>query len=392
MGATMLRHPRPRTWRLSACVAAAASTLLLVACGASPSAQQAGGDADARSEDQTEAEKAYAKFAGMSGDARRQALVEAAQDEGKLVIYTVNTNMKDIAPKFEEKYGIDVEIYRAPSEPLLQRVLKEAQAGRIENDVYENDAFALTTLAQQQLLAPYDSEIRRGMPESARFRQWTATFIMKFVVAWNTEQTANGTGAPTSFQDLAKPKWKGKLALEEGDYNWYATLYSHLTGNGMSDEDFAAMFRDMAANGRTVQGHPPLTDFLAAGEFSVAVSDYYDYVLRAQDEGAPLTVGEERVVEPVIQVPHGAGLMADAPHPAAAILFMDYYLTEGQQAIADARRTPANPDAVPGYQNPLPSGTEEIPVDLDAWVNQNEQWQQAYQNLLSGKGEVLPQR
>ncbi len=116
----------------------------------------------------------------------------------------------------------------------------------------------------------------------------------------------------------------------------------------------------MANGAKVVKGHTVMGELLSAGQFSVAASNYSYLVQRAEDKGAP--VAYQPFVQPVIARPQGAALMKTAPHPAAALLFVDWLLTEGQQVFVDLGLTPSiEPE---GLKDPL-EGLEVIPVDVE---------------------------
>ena len=99
-------------------------------------------------------------------------------------------------------------------------------------------------------------------------------------------------------------------------------------------------------------------ELLSAGQFDVAPSIYSHTVDNAAEKGAPVAWKTNgKPVEPVVLRPNGAGLMKSAKHPAAAMLFFDFLLTDGQQAIAGANRI----GAIPTAEDPL-AGVETVSV------------------------------
>src|SRR5680860_1496845 len=60
----------------------------------------------------------YAELDGLEGDERTDRLVELAQEEGELMVYTSNNEMPDVAPAFAEEFDIATEVYRAPSDAV----------------------------------------------------------------------------------------------------------------------------------------------------------------------------------------------------------------------------------------------------------------------------------
>ena len=92
-------------------------------------------------------------------------LVEAAQKEGKVVLYSslpVWANEK-LCKAFEEKYGIEAGFYRAGSLKVLQKFLNEKSAGMVKADVFHNlYAAGFETMKKEGHSTAYES------PEGAK--------------------------------------------------------------------------------------------------------------------------------------------------------------------------------------------------------------------------------
>src|SRR5665213_4629415 len=76
----------------------------------------------------------------LSARAADQALIDAAKKEGRLTWYTgliLNQLGRPIADAFEKKYGIKVNITRADSGEIALRLHNEAQAGKVQADVFD---------------------------------------------------------------------------------------------------------------------------------------------------------------------------------------------------------------------------------------------------------------
>jgi iron(III) transport system substrate-binding protein len=352
----------------------AAVALALAGCGSSPTTQtpKAGGNANAGP---------FAKYAGLTGPDRTQKLLADAKTEGQVSIYTSNTDIDDLVNGFKQAYpGIKVNAFRANSETVLQRAQQESQARRLNADVIDTDDFELDALNSQGLLADYQSPIREKLRKQALFPGWIATRFNAFVVGWNTKLVPAGQ-EPKSFEELASPKWKGKLAMELSDFDWYMSLHTYLTTKkGMSDAQADDLFKRLAGNAKVVKGHTVMGELLSAGQYSVALSIYSHTIDKAaHEDGAP--VDFRPIVAPVILRPNGAGLVREAKHPAAALLWMDWVLTDGQKEIAKAFRIPAE-ENVPGFTNPIPAGTETFDVPQDLLVKESKRWSDAYDELV----------
>lgn len=362
---------------LTSVAVVAAGALALAGCGSSPTTGAgSGGTGDA-----------YAQYAALTGAGRTNALLTAARKEGALTIYTSNTDIDDLVTGFKQAYsGLKVNVYRANSETIVQRVSQEAAANKTTNDVVDTDDFELDALDQQHLLVPYNGPGKAGLRSGSSFRDWTASRFNAFVVGWNTKLVPKGQ-EPKSLQELAGPKWKGRISMELGDWDWYLAWHTYLTERqGMTDAQATALFRALAKNAKVVKGHTVQGELLSSGQFAVALSVYSHTVDKAAKKGAP--VAWRPAVQPVMLRPNGVGLMGRPKHPAAALLWMDWVLTGGQKFIADASRIPAAQN-VPGFTNPIPSGTQTYDVPLDRLRTQSKQWETAYDGLVhgaSGKG------
>jgi iron(III) transport system substrate-binding protein len=365
--------------RLAPVLAAGVALTLFAGCGGSPTA---GGSNSGGGGGPTAAEKVYAEIAGLTGKERRDKLVELAEKEGKLDLYTSMTSdvATAVTDAFGEEFDIDVNVYRAGSETVLQRILQEQGAKYQGNDIVETNANELFALNKEGFLAEYKGERRDLVPEAGRFEGWTATRFNLFAPSWNTKLVPAGQ-QPKTWEELADPKWDGKLSMEVADYDWYLTLYGYWKKQGKSDADIDKIFAGMAQGAKIVKGHTVQGELLSAGQFSVVASNYSYIVERAKKKGAP--VDYLPFVQPVIARPNGFGLMKSAKHPAAAMLFADWLLEEGQKVLKDEGLT----TAIGEGDDPL-KGLEVVPVDVKTLVEQGDEWSKRYEKVVAGGEQV----
>src|SRR5262245_65121525 len=97
---------------------------------------------------------AFAK-PGLAADA---TLIESAKKEGKVVWYTtliVNQAIRPLKEAFERKYpGIELQYARADESPTAAKILAEAQAGRLQADVFDGIS-NMVPLKRAGIVAPY---------------------------------------------------------------------------------------------------------------------------------------------------------------------------------------------------------------------------------------------
>ncbi len=362
---------------------ALAAAVAVTGCGGSPTSSQ-GDKKDAGSKGGTsKAEKLYSEISALTGAERRDKLVSLAQEEGEFNLYTSMTSevADSVTEAFTDEFDVDVNLYRAGSETVLQRVLQEQKAGYAGNDAVESNANEMFALSQEGLLAEYAGDRRDMVPDAGRFEGWTATRFNLFAPSWNTKLVKKGE-EPKSWEELADPKWDGKLSMELGDYDWYLTLSGYWKEQGKSQAEIDQLFADMADGAKIVKGHTVQGELMSAGQFAVTASNYSYLVEQQKRAGAPLEYLP--FVEPVIARPNGIGLMKTAEHPAAAMLFADWLLEEGQQILVDEGLTPSISE---GGDDPL-ADVEVIPVDVETLTTSGEEWSTKYDKVVSG-GEVL---
>jgi iron(III) transport system substrate-binding protein len=358
-----------RSLAFRAAATAAAAAFVLAGCGGSPTAGSGPGAAEGSAATQT-----YERINAMSGQQRTDELVRCAEEEGRVSVYTSNTDIDPLIEGFTDTYDIEADVYRGNSESVLQRVLQEQSASYYGNDVIETNALELNVLQREGLLSPYESELRDAVREEGKAEAWTATRFNAFVIGWNTDLVAPGE-EPKTFEELADPKWKGRLSMEVGDVDWFTAMYQHLVAQGKSEQEALELFRAVAANSQIAKGHTVQGELLSAGQFAVAVSAYSHTVDNAAAKGAHVAwrPAQGEAAQPVVVRPNGVGLMANAAHPCAAMLFVDYELSEGQQAVAEANRIGATAEAAKALD-----GLDVVAVPEQELLDNPKKWDDLY--------------
>lgn len=276
------------------------------------------------------------RYRGADRDAR---LLELARKEGSVVLYTslAPTESKPLAEAFEKKHGIKVELWRALSDKVVQRVITEAQGKRHAVDVVETNGPEMEMLAREKLLAEFYSPHIADLPPEAipAHRTWFPDRMNFFVVGYNTDKVKRSE-IPATYEGFTDPKWKGRIGLEATDAEWMATLIKKWGNDKGMD-----FFRRLSAMKPDVRkGHVLLAELVAAGEVPVGLTMYNSNIESLKRKGAPIDFVP---VQPVAARPQGIGVARNAPHPHAALLFADFVLSpEGQKLFESMGRVPAS--------------------------------------------------
>ena len=324
---------------------------------------------------------------GLTIDARESKLHELAAKEGQVNVYTSLSSLitgavtKAWAQDFPD---VKLNLYRGSSEDVTAKVLAERNANVSGADVIEtNGTNMLIFQHMKNVIVPYEQSPRRfAIPQKYRFDAFIADRLEKFVVAWNTNLVSD---PPKRFQDLTDPKWKGKLAIEPTDVDWFAALYTYFTQQRkpkMSTKAADAMFKAIAANSQIINGHTNQANQLAAGQVQVIVSGHAQSVEQLQAKKAPITFTP--FVTPVIERPQEMGISYRLSHPAAALLFYDWLLSTRAQLIM--LQNGVEPARIDYNDNAFASNPKTIEVDERPIVAHYVSWSKKYAEILGVKG------
>src|SRR5258706_8526923 len=243
---------------------------------------------------------------------RAARLVADAKREGSLSLYAslAEKDLIRLVAAFERRYGVRVNVWRSGKNNVLRRAVTEAQAGRFEVDVVHNPSPEMELLHRERLLQAVRSPYQRELIAEAvaPHREWAGPRVYIFVQAYNTGKVRREE-LPRTFKDLLDPRWKGRLAIEAKEQEWFFTLVRE-----MGEEAGLEFFRELVArNGLTVRnGNALLNNLVVAGEIPLALTLYSYLPEQARRVGAPI---DWIALTPTIAYTHGIGVMQRALHP-----------------------------------------------------------------------------
>ncbi|GEC03225.1 iron(III) ABC transporter iron (III)-binding protein [Streptomyces spinoverrucosus] len=334
------------------------------------------------------ADGVYTQLAGLPKDQQRARAEELAKQEGgTLSLYTSMTAdiATPIAQAFEKKYGIRVSVFRGNSETVLQRTLQEAQAGKAGADVVETNFLEMSALSDNGVLAQFNGSALDKVDPTGKFEHWTASRLNVFQPAWNTD-LIKPADEPHSWEDLALPKYKGKLTLEVSDSDWFENVTKYWLDHGKSQAEVDKLWKDIVGNAKVAKGHTTMMQFLTAGQTPMEAMNYTYITVRAAQQGAPVThlpsSGVSKI--PAFARPNGVAMVKGAQHPATAWLFYDWLLTDGQKELVELGLTPST--KVPGDKSL--DGLTLAPFDVEGLSKDHGEWDKKYDALLRGAATV----
>jgi iron(III) transport system substrate-binding protein len=281
------------------------------------------------------ADEVVKKAASLSGAQRKAFLEEGAKKEREIVFYTSLslTDYPKILPHFEKAYPfIKTNTYRSTPSGVFTRVETEARAGRHAVDVVGSAPVEMWQLKQRKHSAAYLSPEQKALPPGSRDPEgyWQGFEVTPLVTAFNTKQVP-GADAPRTYQDLLNPRWKGRISLGTEEYTWFNILLESMGGKKGAEYMQALAKQELQMPGSSSVMRVQL---MLAGESAIALAARGRRVTDYKQQGAPI---DFRIMDPYGGEPNFVALMQRSTHPHAALLFIDWILSEeGQTRMVEA--------------------------------------------------------
>lgn len=265
---------------------------------------------------------------------------QANSEEKILNLYSARHYQTDEAlyANFTQQTGVKINRIEGKEEELLERIKNEG--ANSPADVFITvDAARLAKADELGLFAAVKSKtLEERIPSQLRSSDWFAFSTRARVIIYNKD--AVKAGEVQNYEDLAGPKLKGKICSRSGSHPYNLSLMSALIAHlgEIKAEEWArgtvANFARAPKGGDTDQ-----IKAVAAGECGVAVSNTY-YLVRMLRSDKP---ADKQAMEKVgIVWPNqksfgthvnvsGGGILKTAPHPDAAVKFLEYLVSDQAQ-------------------------------------------------------------
>ncbi|HEY6573368.1 MAG TPA: ABC transporter substrate-binding protein [Mycobacterium sp.] len=326
--------------KISRLTAAASALILLVAC--APPQKDNGGETTGSGVKAGEATSA-ADFGGMDG------LVEAAKKEGALNVIALPpdwANYGAIIKAFGDKYGIKVTSAQPDASSQDEINSANQQKGKSSApDVF--DLGQSVALANTALFAPYKVATFGDVSDS--FKAPDGAWVNDYGGYMSIGFDSSKVPAITNVNDLLKPEFKGKVALN-GDPTQAGAAFSGVmmvaVSQGGTPDDIAPgveFFQKLKEAGNFLPVDPtPAT--IESGQTPVVVD--WDYLNVAETKKLP---SWQVVIPPNAAVAgyYYQAINKDAPHPAAARLWEEFlYSDDGQNLYLQGGARPVRADTM----------------------------------------------
>ncbi|USG67025.1 ABC transporter substrate-binding protein [Brevibacillus ruminantium] len=288
---------------------------------------------------------------------------------GKVVVYSAGPKglAESIQKGFEEKTGVQVEMFQGTTGKILSRMEAE-KANPVVDVVVLASLPSAQGLKKSGLTLEYkeaknaDKLIPEWSDQEGHFFGYSASALG---IAYNTKLV---TTPPEDWADIASPEWKDKVNIPDPAQSGSALdlVTGYLSAHGESGWE---LFEAYKKNGVAQAGaNQAALDPVITGSKSavVAAVDYMTYA--AKEKGEPIDLIYPK--SGTVISPRPAAIVKTSQNVENAKAFIDYLLSdEAQKMVAETYLLPGRTD-VAAKDRP---GAAEIPVlKIDwTWMDEN---------------------
>jgi ABC-type Fe3+ transport system substrate-binding protein len=295
------------------------------------------------------------------------SVLDAGKKEGQILAYAGifrGTEDQAIAEAFKQATGITFEFVSAASTaPMAQRLRTEIQANQPTADVIEGSSQFIRQLKTEGLFTSVKDKALPALKEDASvwkvnplamspdgdisISRPTSQYDGHIVINSNLLQPAD---YPKSYAELADPKYKGKLAYVDpkitGDVAARYTRQGYV-GGVWALKDIHALYANQAM--LLFPGPNDPGTAAARGEIPIGIGANTGTLAQFAKSGGAIKILAFPDA-PIVGNPNTMAVVKAAPHPNAALVFMNWFMSkEGQDVINKTQGTSGLRRDVPSY-------------------------------------------
>jgi len=278
-----------------------------------------------------------------------------------------------LPPAFKQAFGIDLEVLVQPTAEFVTKLRLEQSTGQFSLDVIVSGANTMySDIYPAKMFQPLKPKIFH--PDAATPANWTIgkmwfmdpeeQYILRIAnaltgwVAVNTSQVK--PSELTSWQDLLKPQYKGKLSTFDPTINGAGGQHAAYLEYKLGPEYIKKLYVDQQPV--KSQDNRQLSDWVGRGNYPLSIVMNAVNIEQLKSDGLPVKELPFFKEAPGY-LTGGSGLMAeikDPPHPNAAALFLNWMAIDRGQTVYDravqliSPRSSIKSDWAPEYVVPKP--------------------------------------
>jgi iron(III) transport system substrate-binding protein len=297
------------------------------------------------------------RFALALGAGAAIASPAGAADAVKLTLYSAQHHqmVEMLTNGFAKETGIQIAIHKGEAPEIANQIAQEGASSPADLYITENSP-ELLLLEEKGLLAKVDAATLAAVPSaySSPTGAWVGMLARENVLVFNASLIKEGA-LPASLLDLAKPEWKGKVAIAPTDADFMPLLSAVKVLKG---KDAAiAWLKGLKDNAQVYDDDEGVVSAVDRGSIAVGVINSYYFERYRVETGADkihsaihhFGGGDAGALVNI----SGAAVLKSSQHQEAAQKFLAYIVSKPVQkalGVSDidfeyplADGVPANP-------------------------------------------------
>lgn len=307
----------------------------------------------------------------LPASAQEDARLKRAKEKGKVTWYTsmFPTEMREaLSQGFEKSTGVRMSIYGAGTNEVVARLRTERATGARNVDVFDGgDYDVIEAMIKDKILKSFRPKGAEAiLPDFKDSRGYFyGIYAWALVITYNTTVYTPAT-APQGWLDLSNPKFKGKIIISDPARATAALGFCKVMVKWKGWDWIEEFLRN---DPLVMSVSSEIQPAVVRNERPIGIISS-QFPSKMMEEGAPINI--VKTDDPLFPSPDVIGIIADAPNPDGAELFVEYLISKQAQEIVrgfgpySSRVDVSNPFGMPPLKDVKFKYMIPPPLDIDA--------------------------